>query len=215
MEMENINGVKVYKNYEQGEIAPLYMQYTGQFNPQSAYLKINPEDKSIRFGYNVEIGSTIPMDLWNHRLLWLSCNNQLPVDALEEFIHDDENINLIQLIFEGYECVYNGKNYVGQYTDEAKQAEEDLLNNLDALAEIYEDRLQGKYDTGDYLMNRFCKNSVWYLDGRMDGWKIMENTSDEEISELAMEIEDYAKDEGILLSDTLDQLTDWRNELRD
>jgi hypothetical protein len=215
MEMEIINGIKVYKNYEMDEIAPLYVQYNGQYDAQPAHFEINPEDNSVQFGYNSEIGNAIPMNLWNNRLLWLDCDNRLPVDALEEFVNDDENINLIQLIFEGYECVYNGRNHVGQYTDTAKRAEDELLKNLECLIETYGEQLQCKGDVDDYLTSRFCKNNIWYLYGQTDGWEIMENTSDEELSELAMEIEDCAKDEGILLNDTIDQLIEWRDELKD
>jgi hypothetical protein len=215
MEMEVINGVKAYKNYELGDIAPLYVQYDGQYNPQPSYFEIDPEDRSVQFGYNCEIGNAIPMNLWNNRLLWLDCDNRLPVDALEEFVNDDKNINLIQLIFEGYECVWDGRNHVGKYTNTAKQAENDLLKNLEDLVEIYEDRLQCCGSVCDYLTDRFFKNNTWYLSGQTDGWKIMENTSDEELSELAMEIEDCAKDEGILLNDAINQLIEWRDELKD
>lgn len=98
---------------------PLHMQYSGQNQPQDAYIEINA-DGEINFDYNSEIGNAVPMSVWHGQIRRISIPNDLTSKgyaALFESISDE-----LQTLVDGMDDRWDGNNRVGTLTEDAQEA---------------------------------------------------------------------------------------------
>lgn len=201
----------VFKNWQDGELAPLYCQYGGQNTAQDAFLEIDCDKKEISFSYDHEVGNAVPVDVWNHRTIRIGINNCVSSDLLDEIVEDEEFVGLVNAILSGYECVYNGNNYVGRFDNNANEA----IENLESYFEWYEDcgQLTEVYEADDWL-NDILKpldtngnrcdwtDAVKFSILLFDEPKIIsKDTSDDEIKELAETFEFYARTDRVVVLD--------------
>lgn len=104
-------------------IAPVYQHYAGQHQPQPAYIRMD-EDGEIDTWVNGEIGNATPSDVWHGRTqAW-----RVPADARGEallaFVKDHQR--LFERVWQGHKVEWNGNNWVGKLTEDAKAAYEEI-----------------------------------------------------------------------------------------
>lgn len=102
---------------------PLYNHYGSQTNAQDAFIEIDT-DGDVRYDNNGEIGNAIPCTVFNGTTLRIAIPNYLTQDgykALHEEIKDE-----IQTVLDGFTEVWDGNNWVGKLTDDAREALEEL-----------------------------------------------------------------------------------------
>jgi hypothetical protein len=104
-----------------GRHEDLSIQYPGEHAPQPAFLYFDPERRIAyaRPDYNVGHNSA-PMDCVHGLVLGWPIPNTLDTDDLHNLIH--EITPLLETIADGYECVWNGHDYVGEYSCVAERA---------------------------------------------------------------------------------------------
>lgn len=160
---------------------PLYCQYSGQFNPQPVYLVIDPEDETIRMNYDREIGGGVPDSVANGELLRYYLDG---VPAVAEANDIMEQVRPIaERIAAGHFVEWDGRNWVGSLSDEAREAEEELKEELEGLSMSLDEQKVWDWE--------YCDMSTSDLD-RGD-------VSDKELFEEVDEMEAYAESEGAVI----------------
>jgi hypothetical protein len=103
----------------------LHFQYQGQCNPQPCYIELDCENEEMTADYNSEIGNGVPGKVWHDRILRFSipCINSEAANALMKSL-----LPLAEKIVDGYECIWNGSNHIGTFTEEAQEAREEFGN---------------------------------------------------------------------------------------
>jgi hypothetical protein len=126
-----VDGLKVDYHINGGPgVTPLLHKYEGQGKEQPAYLEINPEEYSVEYSYNSELGSGVPAAVWNSLVIRVSgLNPYLTRAGIEDFHADAQD--LIKRICAGWCERWNGNNHVGELDADAL----DALFDLGALAE--------------------------------------------------------------------------------
>lgn len=108
-----------------GELAPLYHRLYGQHRPQPAYVYLD-EEGNVRADYCGLIGGGQPMEVWLGRTLRWSVNPEVNGDHLAELLESDEVRALLERVHAGHSVEWNGSNYVGRLTDDARDASDEL-----------------------------------------------------------------------------------------
>lgn len=107
--------------------AAYFHWYEGQTNPQGAYLELDPADNSLIADWNGEIGNAIPMDVNNHRRFRYGFPATTPLQTVRELM--EEIAPLAARVIAGYSEDYDSNgNLVGRLNDDARNAEDELLN---------------------------------------------------------------------------------------
>jgi len=101
----------------------IYRQYDGQCQPQPCYIEIDLERDTIEASYNAEIGNAVPMEVWHglRRRYEIPCIFPATADELMA-----ELLPLAERMAAGYECVWDGNNYIGELTDDAQAASDEI-----------------------------------------------------------------------------------------
>ena len=140
------------------------------------------------------------MDVW-HGLI-----RRYPIPALVNAVHLTEDINagafdrLLDQIARGHTVEWDGHNWVGGLTQDAEDAELDIVARLEG----YEDpSLGGLWDASD-----------WLYDSRHD-LGITPTSTDAELQAIASKLEGEALNENVRLYGTLEALEYFRQELID
>ena len=97
---------------------PVFHQYSGQCFPQNAYLEFDPSQAGelvLTADYSGEIGNAVPMDVWHSRILRFKIPSQVTLKALKELRSDERLARMLEQLKGGYEVIWNGNNYVGQF----------------------------------------------------------------------------------------------------
>lgn len=108
--------------------APLYHQFAGQSRPQPAFVELD-EAAVVLADYSVIIGSGVPESVWHGRTrrYWVSC--YADGKQLAEWI-EGEGRELLQRVHNGHKVIWDGNNYVGRLTDDARDAEDNIVAAL-------------------------------------------------------------------------------------
>ncbi len=124
--------------------APLYHVYPQQYQAQPAYIEFSgklTEDGAIKLeaDYSGDI-SGVPANVWHGLVRRLTVPAQVSRSALESLASNEEFIVLVNRMHAGFDSDWNGNNYVGTLTDDAKQAEEEIEQMLQSLdcAEVWD-----------------------------------------------------------------------------
>lgn len=108
------------------ETTELYCRYSGQSQPQRAYVEIDYSDGVILCSYNAEIGNAIPFDVHHgHRERW-TIPALLPA-AANELMADIAP--LAERACAGYSSEWDGHNHVAKFSDDAESAR-DAIGSL-------------------------------------------------------------------------------------
>jgi hypothetical protein len=73
-----------------GEIAPLFLKYRSQVNPQKAYIEIDPREIKVYAEINKNIGGGMSLDAWNGKVCQIPCPGDVWGPALEEYLKSSE-----------------------------------------------------------------------------------------------------------------------------
>lgn len=104
---------------------PVYAHFAGQCMPQPAYLELDIRDGSLDADYSGEIGNGVPGAVWHDLILRFKLMPETTADQIESIIKD--NSELFQKILDGAEPVWNGSNWIGEFTDEVTE----ILQSID------------------------------------------------------------------------------------
>lgn len=106
----------------------LHRQYRGQGAPQPCFVELDCDTDTLSAAYNPEIGNGVPVAVWHNRAV------RWPIPALTA---ESANGLLAEILPEaervlaGYECVWDGHNHVGRYTEDAREAIEAVQSQSD------------------------------------------------------------------------------------
>ncbi len=107
----------------------LYHRYDGQTRPQGVYLELDPVARTLRADWNGEIGNAVPVSVWHHRILRYNLDSPCYTAAtLRQIL--DAVAPLAERVCDGYSEAWNGSNTVGSLTQDAYDAEGDILAEL-------------------------------------------------------------------------------------
>ncbi len=112
------------------DAAPLYKKYPRQTNPQDAYIELDCRTGSLSADWNGVIGTAIPFSVYHGHERRYEISPYISGAQLTEFLNDPETVALAQRIIDGYESVWNGNNHVAALTEDAQEAEEELINRI-------------------------------------------------------------------------------------
>lgn len=99
---------------------PVYAQYPGQHSPQPAYVELDIRDGSLIADYSGEIGNAVPSAVWHSLVLRFKLAPETTAGQIEKIISDKKG--LFQSILDGSESHWDGRNWVGKFTEEAQES---------------------------------------------------------------------------------------------
>ena len=114
-------------------LAPLYRQYPGQYQPQSAYVTLD-EDGNVAADWTGESGGGMPASIWHHRTLRWAVNPSANGNYLAALL-ENEALPLLERVHVGHTVEWDGSNNVGLLTADAQDASDKLERLLDATNE--------------------------------------------------------------------------------
>lgn len=180
----------------------LYCHYAGQTKSQPVDITLNCETGVLSMDYAANIGNCTPMNVFYNRALEWTVPLLKPETANSLL---EEIKPYAQQIVDGFESVWDGSNHVGEFTEEAYQAERTID---DIVAAVESD--VSVWDAIDWYLNAMSSADVCAELG------ITAETTIEEIEKIA-EFEEANADDGtgniIILNDVEKALTRFRDEL--
>lgn len=184
---------------------PLYLHYHGQTNPQDAFLQLD-SDGEVYFAPNPEIGSAIPVRVWDGRSQRWSVPNTLTARACADLF--EELRPLLQRVLDGLEVDRNAQgNLRGRLDEDADEASQAIERALERDA-IADSMLADVWDASEW----FYAGMNYAGAARETG--ITVKTTDERCEELAKEYLELAASENIVLhGDLLAVIKDIRDHL--
>lgn len=105
----------------------LSFTYPRQCQPQPCYIELDCEDDTLQTDYSSEIGNGVPGYVWHNRAIRFGIP-ALTADAANDLMQDISD--RCQKILDGYNCVWDGSNHVGTYTDAAQEIIDALHHEL-------------------------------------------------------------------------------------
>jgi hypothetical protein len=121
----------------------LAFTYPGQCRAQPCYIELDCEDHTLQSDYSSEIGNGLPGYVWHNRAIRFSIP-ALTADAANDLMQ--EISDRCQKILDGYDCVWNGSNHVGTYSDAAQKIIDSLHYEMDNLYTDEDNLAQEKTD---------------------------------------------------------------------
>ena len=107
------------------ETTSLYRHYSGQTKAQAAFLEVEPGTRQVTCWVNPEIGNAVPFAVFHKKVLRFGIPT-LTGSAANEMMADKDLQALVTRICAGFEEVWDGHNFIGKYTEDAEDAQEDL-----------------------------------------------------------------------------------------
>lgn len=140
-------------------VAPVYCQYDGQHQPQSAYIMLDCITGKLTADYNSNIGWSCSQQEWDKIALTWSIPYNTLGESLIELFEDEDFLADMQSILDGFEEKWNGSNYVGSFSDEAQA----LIDHYQEKSERYDwpVELADIYDAADYLFEQGTMREAW------------------------------------------------------
>lgn len=140
--------ITIHTDNLRGELAPLYRRFSGHYQPQPAHVCLD-ENGNVRADYCGIIGTGQPMDVWLGRTRRWSVNPEVNGDQIADLLESDKVRALLERVHAGHSVEWDGSNYVGRLTDDAREAS-------DALGLIFEDETRtvdggGVWGAGDWI----------------------------------------------------------------
>lgn len=111
------------------EVAPLYLKYNSQVNPQPAFIEVD-ENGVVTAGVNGEIGNGVPWRVYHKQDLRINCPPRIHGNSLIEFLEGEVGKDLLERIHSGHSVEFTGCNFEGSLTKDAENATLELENEL-------------------------------------------------------------------------------------
>lgn len=137
--------------------APLFFRYRNEINPQPAYV-IMTEDGTVTADYSGEIGNDVPMYVWLNRTLRWRVPSTIRGSCLAEKLQSLKIAALLQRVHDGHTVEWDGNDYAGKLTDDAKAADDALEKDL-----AYPDGEDNVavWDVNDFLFGGCALPELW------------------------------------------------------
>lgn len=103
---------------------PLYRMYPQQFNPQNAFIRLDPEEAELSADWNAEVGNAIPMAVGHGLVLRYPVSCYLTADEVNALMNQLTPLAL--RVCNGYSEGWNGHNNVGRLTEDAEEASQEI-----------------------------------------------------------------------------------------
>lgn len=110
-----------------------YYQYPAQSRPQPAYLLLDLEDGELTADYSGDIGNGVSMRVWHGVDVQVDFDPRLTADAINRLM--DQVADDLQTVLDGASVEWDGNNWVGILTDDAREA----LESARQTAERFDD----------------------------------------------------------------------------
>lgn len=104
---------------------PVYSHYAGQIYPQPAYLELDIRDGSLIADYSGEVGNAAPSAVWHSLVLRFKLAPETTAGQIEKIISD--NKELFQSIMDGSESHWDGRNWVGKFSEAAQDSIDNII----------------------------------------------------------------------------------------
>jgi hypothetical protein len=142
--------------------APLYQKYSGQFNPQPAYIELDCRNGELMADYSGEIGNAVPFYYWHGLAVRWDVSAETSGASIRELFANQGFLETCQRILDGFDEHWDGNNHVGHYNDDAAAASEDARLIIDRTLEFTE-----VWNASDWLFNS-CKLKDHWADQPID-----------------------------------------------
>jgi hypothetical protein len=150
----------------------LYQQYPGQSEPQGTYLELDPGARALSANYDAEIGGAVPVAVWHGQILRYALPSPyLRAEMIGEIM--DEIAPLAKRVCDGHETVWGGSNNVGQLSEDAREAEQEIERILEERgAQLDDDDVIHVWDAADYFssagINRWIERARELTDDALE-----------------------------------------------
>lgn len=183
IETEGLTDITI--SYPANELHPVYHRYETQSQAQGAFVELDTEKGCLSVDWNGEIGTAVPMNVWEGTVKRWAIDPMSPRAMLIELLEKLAPI-------------------AGRVCDGDKDAEyeiDELCRDHDEAVATSGD--PGVMDAGDWLSDMSDK-----------ALGITGDTTDDELCEKAGEIESDAESDGVTLWGTMRELESRRDELK-
>lgn len=176
-------------------ICPLYCRYTGQFEPQPAYISIDLRDGEIEADYCSMTGGAYPTSVGAGLVRRYRINAYAAGSALAELLRSDEFQALTGRIIAGGSAEWDDCNMVGRLNSDAESADEELQELIDDTFHPYGDNLAAVWD-GEYILSGADLFDLW-PDGKTleQAAKELEAAAESEKARLEVDAKEFLMDE--------------------
>lgn len=156
--------------------APLYHVFAMERDSQPAYVELDIETGAVSTNYDSSLGG-MPAPVWQGIIRRYRVPSAVSGAALADALENDKIRALLQRVQDGAAIVWDGGNWIGQLTDDAAAAEQELGNIFQTL------ETANIIDVDDYC----------------SGVALTELWSDQSLDVAAAEIEGTAESDDIVL----------------
>ena len=165
-----------------------------------ATLKYDPRDDSLWVSLGHQCDNAITFDEYHGLVRRWRLDPRIDAAAFTDDVNNGALERWLPTIRAGFSEHWDGSNTVALYSPEAQTAIDDLGDYLSELDPMSENA--GVWDAGDWLAQDSPASNG-----------ITAETTDEQLATIADDIETYAKTDGVILSNTLETVTEWRDNL--
>lgn len=155
----------------------LYHQYQGQSSPQPCHVELDCGGGELKTDWNAEIGNAQTMDVYYGRTIQWTIPTGIKAGPANRLLA--EIAPLAQLVLDGYSCEWDGSNNIGELTDDAEVACEQIRGICDDIDD--DDDCLKVWQAGDW----FSGGGSFDYTLQAEQLGITSETSDEAIAELA------------------------------
>jgi hypothetical protein len=175
----------------------LHCQYPGQTSAQPVHVELDcREEGALSASYNPEIGSGVPETV-HARFVLRWTIPALKADAANELLA--KIAPLAERIVSGFDEVWNGSNFVGDFDDDADDACEDIEALCDKARGAGEDEALSVWQAADWYAG------VGSARAQAAELGITENTTDDQLVKIAAREAQNAKSDGVDVLNNLDK----------
>lgn len=197
---ENRITVQVRK-LDESEPAQLYNRYQGQSEPQPCYVSLDLRDGELTASWNGEIGNAVPFTVW-HGVVRRYTIPPLRADAANRLL--EEIAPVAQAVLDGATVEWDGSNMVGQLTESASLAEEEIER-------LHIERAEAR----DYEIIQVWDAADWLQEDDYESLGITPEMTDDDLEEIAEDIRANASAEGVeLIENLIEYLQEKRDDCR-
>ncbi|MDD4986406.1 MAG: hypothetical protein PHQ43_11600 [Dehalococcoidales bacterium] len=112
---------------DEGDPGVLYRHYTGQTEPQPAYIMLDCSVRTVWATYDPEIGGAVTSDVWHN----LTRRYGIPLlRASSANVLMRELAPLLARVCEGFSVYWDGSNIIGKFNADASAAEDEIYSIL-------------------------------------------------------------------------------------
>ena len=156
---------------DENDPAFLFRHYQGQSGPQPCRVVLDLGDGNLSADYNPEIGDAVSASVW-HGIIRTWTIPTVTALAANQIMRDIAA--LAQRVLDGATVEWDGSNHVGVLTDDAAQAEQQIVDYLAAYSEAVDD--------GDLVSEMDADD--WWSEGDLPD-TLTADTTDEQLEQIA------------------------------